>query len=158
MAAVDDDDEFFGSDDDAKDSKPDSTPAPTLSTEPGKLSQQEQGAPALGSSSTLPQLSANKLSREVVTETTSIRSGEVATDFKKLMPITLEQQKKKNQIGDQTIAERADESEEDEDNKKAGEPGSDSQNQLNEQKAVSGYRSRLQKITRLADESTQEHR
>ena len=34
------------------------------------------------------------------------------TDFKKLMPLTLEMQKKKNQIGDQTIAERADESDE----------------------------------------------
>lgn len=47
----------------------------------------------------LPQLAVEKLSKEM-------------TDFKKLMPLTLEQQRKKNRIADEIIAERADESDE----------------------------------------------
>ena len=69
------------------------------------------------------------------------------TDFKSYMTCTLEQQKKKNQISEQTIAERVDESDEE---------GLSEQPQADAaaDKPQSGYRSRLSKITRLADEST----
>ena len=83
----------------------------------------------------LPKLGIEKLSKEM-------------TDFKKSMSLTLEQQKKKNQIGDQIIAERVDESDEDETGTGKDKTAA----------PATGYRSRLLKITRLAEESTHAHK
>ena len=66
------------------------------------------------------------------------------------MPLSIDEQRKKNQIGDQIIAERVDESDDEQKNN----------NQANIAAAAhtTGYRSRLSKITRLADESTHDHK
>ena len=101
---------------------------PTGNSAPLPQQQSQQVVP-------LPKLGVEKLSSEM-------------SDFKKSMLLTIEQQKKKNQIGEQIIAERVDESDDDENgNRKATTAA-----------PTTGYRSRLSKITRLADESTHAHK
>lgn len=70
------------------------------------------------------------------------------------MTLSIDEQRKKNQIGDQIIAERVDESDDEQKN------NNNQQAQSNTAAAAhtTGYRSRLSKITRLADESTHEHK
>ena len=127
----DDDDDFFDSDED-REAKPKA--AKTVKTKTSSLPQPSTAA------------SAEKLPIDV----TAAPINPIAKlDFKRFMSCTLDQQKKKNQISEQTIAERADES--DEECKSSAEQPTANKPQI-------GYRSRMSKITRLADESTQEHR
>ena len=86
-AESNDDDDFF-------DDRADLNQA--RDTDPSPASQQEEEKVV-----TLPPLGVDKLSKEM-------------SDFKSRMTISLAEQKKKNQLGDQVIAERADESDEDE--------------------------------------------
>ena len=117
-----DDDDFFDGDDDKQTTR---YPANSI------LQHQQKPQQVVS----LPKLDINKLSSEM-------------TDFKKLMTLTLEEQKKKNQIGEQIIAERVDESEDDD-------TGRQKETTI---VPATGYRSRLSKITRLADESTHAHK
>ena len=122
-----DDDDFFD-EDDGQLPKQSSARKPL---EEAKKSESEQVV-------SLPKLGVMQLSKEMI-------------DFKKRMTHTIEEQKKKNQLGGEVIAERPDESDEDESNQLVASKAADKQEPI-------GYRKKFSKITQFCEESTKEHK